>query len=160
MTKLTNFDKECMQIEATRMYNYCNDVYDTFSLQLSSLKLFADALGFKWNREVYSSITKGFYSKDYGFVSFRHMCRLHNGVVYKVHSNGDVLPILDFLNIKFTREAWENANHSKLVDKVKLQALRNKKKLNKANGNPFIVQNYMVEFVHNIKDERSLKESM
>ena len=149
---LSQPDKEFKVSTASYYYELFTTKYDTEFLQLDSLSLFADALGFDWDKSSIKRMPKGFYSKEHGFVSFNDMVALHSNVLCRVTKNS--VETLSLNNkLKFEIKVWKQAHSVKLVHKVSLQVIRNKKKLEKNGGFPFKVQNNMVKFTDKVKGE-------
>ena len=149
-------EKEFAIQDALRFYKQVTEVYDTLKLQLDSLRLFADALGFDWDKSDYKGIAKGFYNKDHGFVSFTNMLQLHNTSSVRV-ANGEVTPsmgLICYTPLRFDEESWYKAWDSKLVVAAKIQVLRKKKKVKFNMNNPFKVQNHMVKLINKARGEK------
>ena len=154
---LSVMDKEFANQGALRFYKDINTVYDTLILQLDSLRLFADALGFEWDKSSYRGVSKGFYNKEHGFVSVNTMIQLHNASSVRVSMGGEVMPsigMICYTPLKFSEDVWYKAWDSKLVVSVKLQVLRKNKKIKDNTGNPFKVQNHMVKFTGKVKGDK------
>lgn len=101
-------------------------IYRTTNLQIMSLERFAKVLGYIPRNA--DNLGQGFRIIDFRswhthYISFRDMCKLHNGIITRVIFNSG-MKVYDFLELSYidvSDESYDRAFNSRLVKQVKLQ---------------------------------------
>lgn len=124
---------------------------DTKDLQIKSLLEFAKALGYVPVSP--ERLNKGFIIEKFdvsltNYVSFKDVCKLHNGIFarqIKLHNGNTIYDWLDCSHIKVYMDKYLSSGKVKLVEKVKLQR-------DKSQPDGVKCQNHMVKLTEKGKE--------
>lgn len=102
---------------------------DTKMLQLNSLLLFAQTLGYRLVSAQH--MNRGFVIRDMlswhtHYISFKDMCKLHNGIITRVILNNGAkwYDFIECKHIDIPDESYAYALDYRLVEQVKLQVCK------------------------------------